>query len=146
VCRHAAEVVRNEATAGNTTIDLDLARDDIQLQLDAEKMEQVLLNLLRNSIEALSGVGGGTVTLRTRRKPRELAIEVEDDGPGLPSPDAPIFDAFYSTKPSGTGLGLAIVQRIVSDHGGTVEVESKPGRTVFRLLLPILREATGEQS
>jgi nitrogen-specific signal transduction histidine kinase len=84
--------------------------------------------------------------LRTRRKPRELSIEVEDDGPGLPSPDAPIFDAFYSTKPSGTGLGLAIVQRIVSDHGGTVEVESKPGRTVFRLLLPILREATGEQS
>jgi nitrogen-specific signal transduction histidine kinase len=76
------------------------------------------------------------VTLRTRRRPRHALIEIEDDGPGLPSPEAPIFDAFYSTKPNGTGLGLAIVHRIVTDHGGTVEVESVPGRTLFRVLLP----------
>ncbi len=145
VCRRVADIVRSEAGASQTVIELDLARDDIEMRLDAEKMEQVLLNLLRNAVEALGSIGGGTVTLRTRRRPRELAIEVEDDGPGLPSPDAPIFDAFFSTKPSGTGLGLAIVQRIVSDHGGSVEVESKPGQTVFRVVLPVGGDAAGEQ-
>jgi nitrogen-specific signal transduction histidine kinase len=64
-------------------------------------------------------------------------LEVEDDGPGLKSPDAPIFDAFFSTKPNGTGLGLAIVHRIVTDHSGTIDVESRPGRTCFRVLLPM---------
>jgi nitrogen-specific signal transduction histidine kinase len=53
----------------------------------------------------------------------------------LSTPDAPIFDAFYSTKPHGTGLGLAIVHRVVSDHEGTVDVESRPGHTVFRVTL-----------
>jgi nitrogen-specific signal transduction histidine kinase len=70
-----------------------------------------------------------------------VVIEVEDDGPGLPSPDAPVFDAFFSTKPSGTGLGLAITHRIVTDHGGTVDVESRPGRTCFRLSIPIGKES-----
>ena len=58
-------------------------------------------------------------------------------GPGLPDPDAPIFDAFFSTKEGGTGLGLAISHRIVSDHGGTIDVTSRPGRTSFRIALPL---------
>jgi signal transduction histidine kinase len=66
-----------------------------------------------------------------------MFFEVEDDGPGLPSPDAPIFDPFFSTKPHGTGLGLAITHRIVADHGGDITVESRPGRTVFRVTLPL---------
>jgi nitrogen-specific signal transduction histidine kinase len=69
-----------------------------------------------------------------------VLLEVEDDGPGLPAGDAPVFDAFYTTKPSGTGLGLSIVHRIVSDHDGTVGYETRPGRTVFRVLLPIRLE------
>jgi nitrogen-specific signal transduction histidine kinase len=55
----------------------------------------------------------------------------------LSDPDAPIFDAFFSTKPQGTGLGLAIAHRIVTDHGGTIDVSSKPGRTVFGITLPM---------
>jgi signal transduction histidine kinase len=77
------------------------------------------------------------VTLRVRRQPRRVTFEVRDDGPGLSSPDAPIFDAFFSTKPRGTGLGLAIAHRIVTDHGGDVSVESRPGYTVFRVQLPL---------
>jgi signal transduction histidine kinase len=108
-----------------------------QLQADGAKLEQVLLNLTQNAIEAIAGASRpGQVTLRARRQPQTATIEVEDDGPGIPS-DAPIFDAFFSTKPQGTGLGLSISHRIVTDHGGTLDVKSRPGGTVFRLVLPI---------
>jgi nitrogen-specific signal transduction histidine kinase len=66
-----------------------------------------------------------------------VIFEAEDDGRGLSSPDAPIFDAFVSTKPDGTGLGLAITHRVVTDHSGEITVESRPGHTVFRVLLPL---------
>ena len=69
------------------------------------KLQQVLLNLVQNAIEALEPAGTGHVMLRARRHPRHVLLEIEDDGPGLPSPDAPVFDAFFSTKPAGTGLG-----------------------------------------
>jgi len=96
----------------------------------------VLLNLLGNAIDA-AGTTGGSVTLRVRRTPRQALIQVEDDGPGLPSADAPIFDAFFSTKEGGTGLGLAITHRIVTDHGGTIDVASAPGKTEFKIALPL---------
>ena len=80
---------------------------------------------------------GGIAILRARRQPMHAVIEIEDQGPGLPDPHAPVFDAFYTTKPDGTGLGLAIVHRIVTDHGGAVAVESRPGRTLFRVTLPL---------
>jgi PAS domain S-box-containing protein len=137
LCIRAAGLASTDAEASKAKLDLQLPTADTNVLLDAEKIEQVFLNLLRNAIEAVGSVGGGTVTMRIRRSPRHVAVEVEDDGPGLPSADAPIFDAFYSTKPDGTGLGLAIVQRIVSDHGGNVSFESRPGRTLFRVELPI---------
>ena len=65
----------------------------------------------------------------------EVEIDVEDDGPGF-GEELPVFDAFFTTKTHGTGLGLAIVHRIVADHGGTIRVESRPGRTCFTLALP----------
>ena len=108
------------------------------MEVDRERLQQVLLNLMQNAVEALAR--GGTVTVRARREPRHAVIDVEDDGPGLPSDSAPIFDAFFSTKPAGTGLGLAIVHRIVTDHGGTIDVESRPGRTQFRIRLPLTQQ------
>jgi len=76
--------------------------------------------------------------VRVRREPLCARIEIEDDGPSL---EAPIFDAFYSTKPHGTGLGLSIVHRIVTDHGGRIDVDSRPGSTRFRLKLPLTARA-----
>ncbi|MDB4932303.1 MAG: hypothetical protein JWM10_4787 [Myxococcaceae bacterium] len=137
VCLRATTVVTDDARRVKAEVTTDLASADLVVEVDADKIEQVLLNLLRNAVDAVEGAGGGHVTLRLRRQPRHALIEVEDDGPGLPSPDAPIFDAFYSTKAHGTGLGLAIVHRVLSDHGGSIEVDSRPGRTVFRVLLPI---------
>jgi PAS domain S-box-containing protein len=137
LCERAAGVVAKDAAAAKVAVQTDLGAVDHVLEVDPQKIEQALLNLLQNAVQAAGSNGGGTVTLRARRLPREVHVEVEDDGPGLPSPEAPIFDAFFTTKPQGTGLGLAIVQRIASDHGGTVEVDSRPGKTIFRLALPL---------
>lgn len=137
LCTRVAGVLAKDATAAKVTLVTELGAADQMLEIDPQKIEQALLNLLQNAVQAAGSNGGGYVTLRARRLPREVQIEVEDDGPGLPSPEAPIFDAFFTTKPQGTGLGLAIVQRIASDHGGTVEVDSRPGKTLFRLALPL---------
>ncbi|AUX45814.1 sensor histidine kinase [Sorangium cellulosum] len=133
ICERAARIASSDGGAA-VEVKVDLPSADLVLDLDPAKMEQVLLNLLRNAVEAATG---GTVVLRVRRKPRHAVVDVEDDGPGITSPDAPIFDPFYSTKPNGTGLGLAIAHRIVTDHEGTIEFQSRPGKTLFRVTLPI---------
>lgn len=102
--------------------------------VDSERLKQVLVNLVRNGLEAVKE--DGHVTVRVRRVPRYVEIDVEDDGPGIPDPNAPIFDAFFTTKDRGTGLGLSIVQRIVSDHAGDVTFKSRPGETTFTVRLP----------
>lgn len=105
----------------------------VHAEADDERIKQVLINLLRNAIEAAGR--GGHVRLRVRVGEGGALVEVEDDGPGLPSADAPIFEPFFTTKSQGTGLGLSIVHRIVGDHGGRISVESRPGRTVFSVVL-----------
>lgn len=102
--------------------------------VDGERVKQVIVNLVRNAMEAVKD--GGHVALRVRRLPRDVELDVADDGPGIADPDAPIFDAFFTTKDRGTGLGLSIVQRIVSDHGGDVSFTSAPGATTFTVRLP----------
>jgi PAS domain S-box-containing protein len=137
LCEHARAMVAAQAEAAGVALVCDLPRADIDFQADSAKLTQVLLNLLQNGVEATGTGGGGTVVLRARREPRQVLLDIEDDGPGLPNPDAPIFDAFFSTKEGGTGLGLAITHRIVTDHNGTIDVASKPGKTTFRVKLPL---------
>lgn len=130
---HACALVEPAATSASVQLTCDVPSSDVEFPADSAKLTQVLLNLLNNAVEA----GGSAVRLRGRRGPRHVFIDVEDDGPGLPTPDAPIFDAFYSTKEGGTGLGLAITHRIVTDHRGTIDVSSRPGRTSFHIALPL---------
>lgn len=106
---------------------------------DPERLRQVLLNLTRNALEAMQE-SGSHLTLRARLASDASAgqmveIDVEDDGPGF-AEHLPVFDAFFTTKDQGTGLGLSLVHRIVSDHGGSIRVESRPGRTCFSIALP----------
>ncbi|MEP6651930.1 MAG: ATP-binding protein [Myxococcales bacterium] len=114
-------------------------RTEVALRLspiagDAERLRQVLLNLTRNALEAMQG-SAGVLTLRARGAGDAIEIDVEDTGPGF-SEELPVFDAFFTTKEQGTGLGLSLVHRIVADHGGTIRVQSRPGRTCFTLRLP----------
>jgi len=136
---HACLLVEPSAKSARVTLACDLPSSDVEFPADAAKLTQVLLNLLNNAVEATGATGGGTVLLRGRRGPHQVFIDVEDDGPGLPGDDAPIFDAFYSTKEGGTGLGLAITHRIVTDHRGTIDVSSRPGKTSFHIALPLER-------
>jgi signal transduction histidine kinase len=106
------------------------------------ELEQVVLNLLVNAVQALEGPG--TVTVRTTSRDDEVVIQVADDGRGIP-PDhvERIFDPFFTTKPVGvgTGLGLSISHEIVRRHGGRIDVSSEPGRgSEFRVRLPIPSE------
>jgi signal transduction histidine kinase len=105
------------------------------------ELNQVWTNLIRNACEALAGAAAPTLTLRAARRDQDVVVEVEDNGMGIP-PDAQhrVFDAFYTTKPpgQGTGLGLRITYRIVVlEHQGDLTFESEPGRTTFRVALPI---------
>ncbi|MBI2158121.1 MAG: GAF domain-containing protein [Candidatus Rokubacteria bacterium] len=102
------------------------------------QLRQVFLGLASNGLEAMDG--RGTLTLRSRVRRGEIEVEFEDAGPGIPDENLPrVFDPFFTTKPpgQGTGLGLAIAQGIVADHGGRIEVTSRPGKgSVFRVVLP----------
>jgi CheY-like chemotaxis protein len=106
-------------------------------------LQQILLNLVVNAEQAIRhGSGTGSIRIRTRRIATDrVAIEVMDNGPGIPPEILPrIFDAFYTTKPPGvgTGLGLPIAHGIARDHGGRIAVESRPGSgATFTLELPI---------
>jgi two-component system nitrogen regulation sensor histidine kinase GlnL len=117
---------------------------------DLDQLMQVFLNLIRNAAEAAGG-RPGTIRLRTfydlslrlRRqngpgRPVPLQVEVIDDGPGIPPGiAADIFEPFVSGRENGTGLGLALVSKIIHDHEGWISVDSVPGRTVFRVSLPV---------
>jgi len=118
--------------------------------VDPDQLMQVFLNLLKNASEA-AGDEGGNIRIRTfydhalrLRKPDgsgtglPLQVEICDDGPGLPPEIAgQIFEPFVSGRENGTGLGLALVSKIISDHDGWVSVDSVPGKTLFRISLPV---------
>ena len=129
-----AGLIAPEAEAAKIAIAVDAADGTPPVLGDGERLRQVLLNLTRNAIEAMAE-HGGRLRLAARAAGAEVEIDVEDDGPGF-GEELPVFDAFFTTKSHGTGLGLAIVHRIVTDHGGTIRVESRPGRTCFTLALP----------
>jgi signal transduction histidine kinase len=103
---------------------------------DSELLHRAISNLVLNALDAMPQ--GGTLTLRTLRDAQRVAIEVSDTGVGLTAEECErLFTPYYTSKQQGTGLGLAIVQSVVSDHGGTVSVNSQPGRgTTFRIELP----------
>jgi PAS domain S-box-containing protein len=142
--RKVVSLIRSEAVLAKVSIEATLAEGVGRIELDEERMREVLLNLMRNGIEAMPS--GGTLRVRTSAADAngEVRIDIEDTGSGLPE-DAPIFDAFYTTKETGTGLGLAIVHRIVSDHGGSVHVQSRPGETRFTLALPQQEPTAGRR-
>lgn len=118
-----------------------------------DKLVQAFLNLVKNAAEAIAeGTEPGRIVLTTAFRPGvrlsvpgtgarvalPLCIEVEDNGAGVAEGVKPhLFDPFVTTKRKGTGLGLALVAKIVGDHGGIIECESEPKRTVFRVLLPM---------
>ncbi|HWQ35755.1 MAG TPA: ATP-binding protein [Blastocatellia bacterium] len=140
LARHQAAGVAASRGA-QIKVDFTSSAPPIVMTIDAVQIEDAVLNLLLNAIEAIEDQGSVTVRLHdyvSSGGPREVAIEVTDTGRGITSEDlARIFSPFFTTQPSGTGLGLPAVRRIARAHGGRVEVRSAPGQgSTFTILLP----------
>jgi signal transduction histidine kinase len=131
------------STVGRPQIATEFALEERLPRVDADPLllHKALENLIINALDAMPS--GGVLTVRTRRKGENAELEISDTGTGLTSEErARLFTPYSTTKPHGTGLGLAIVQAVVTDHGGTVEVESAPGKgTTFRIVLPFEHRA-----
>jgi PAS domain S-box-containing protein len=125
----------------NVTIRKQFDRTLPPVRALGNSLNQVWTNILDNAVDATDGKG--TIVIQTRREGERLAIEFSDNGAGIPAEHLErIFEPFFSTKPQGqgTGLGLDTVWRIVTEeHGGSIEVTSEPGCTVFRVLLPVAK-------
>lgn len=115
---------------------VDLAASKEPVAADTELLHRALSNLVLNAMDAMPQ--GGTLTLRTRDNEDRVYIEIADTGVGLtPEECERLFTPYYTSKQHGTGLGLAIVQSVISDHGGTISVQSRPGKgTTFLVELP----------
>ena len=129
-------LLRPEALAAGVAIQRRRGAEPIPpARMDGEKMKQVVMNLVRNAVEATPE--GGTVTLESGLVDGRARLVVRDTGPGLPA-GVDVFQLFVTTKPKGTGLGLSIVQQIVLQHGGEIVAASEPGRgACFTVTLPV---------
>ena len=115
-----------------------LANELPMVQGDPRQLQQVLLNLVTNAIQAMEPLGGGSLRVATRRHEDRVLIEVADTGPGIPAEArAHVFEPFFTTKRDGTGLGLSVSYGIVAAHGGSISIaHTGPGGTMFRVTLP----------
>jgi two-component system nitrogen regulation sensor histidine kinase GlnL len=144
-----AALIAADSTASNIRRDYDPSLPVINA--DSDRLQQALLNLAHNAVEA----GATGLVLRTRAEHSArigertlrlaLRIDVVDDGRGVPADLAEtLFESLVSGRPDGTGLGLAIAREIAREHGGDLVYASRPGMTVFTLLLPVSEEQGGE--
>ena len=145
VIREMIVLLRGEATRYNIAVQTDLAADLCQAMGDRVQLQQVMMNLIMNSIDAMKEVEGKReVAIKSERaEDRHLLVSVSDTGVGLPLQEvSQIFNAFFTTKPDGTGMGLSISRSIVESHGGRLWATANPGRgATFHLTLPTIGEA-----
>ena len=137
VVQKTIELLQPEIDNRGLNLHTRLARQLPATPIDPTQIQQVLVNLIKNALQAMTK--GDTLTLQTGEGAEGVWVSVGDTGSGIPQEQINrIFEPFYTTKKKGTGLGLMIVQRIVRAHGGRIELESQVGRgTTFRIWLPL---------
>ena len=134
--QEVATMMQETAKEMNIQLITRLAGNLPIVAFDPNQMKQVLINLVKNALEALDG--GGVITLTTSSQDGEVQLSVQDNGKGIDPEILPdIFNPFFTTKKTGTGLGLAVINKIIEDHHGTINVKSTKGQgTVFTVHLP----------
>lgn len=137
VVQKTVDLLQPEIDNRCLNIRIRLARELPATPIDPTQIQQVLVNLIKNALQAMTK--GGTLTLQTGEGADGVWVSVSDTGGGIPQEQINrIFEPFYTTKKKGTGLGLMIVQRIVRAHGGRIDLESQVNRgTTFRIWLPL---------
>ncbi|MCP4690260.1 MAG: PAS domain S-box protein [Desulfobacterales bacterium] len=121
-------------------LEKSLAQDPPRCRLDPQRIEEVVLNLIHNAIDALKGVAREKrIMVKTSVEGADMVVRVLDSGPGVPLDDQrKVFDPFYTTKSDSTGIGLSICHRIITDHGGALNVQTSPwGGADFRVSVPL---------
>jgi PAS domain S-box-containing protein len=142
--REMSALLRTEAARYSVTIRTEFEVDPPHILVDRVQLQQVLMNLMLNAIEAMKDTGGGNVTIRSGVNPKgHLTVSINDTGVGLPAEGADlIFDPFHTTKPQGTGMGLTITRSIVESYGGRVWATANQGAgATFHFTLPTGAEA-----
>jgi PAS domain S-box-containing protein len=142
VAQKTLDLLQPELDNRGVTVKTKFARALPAAPVDSGQLQQVLVNLIKNAMQAMTK--GGALTLQTGQGNDGVWLSVADTGGGIPQEQINrIFDPFFTTKQEGTGLGLMIVQRIVRAHGGRIELESHVGRgTTFRIWLPLHERRT----
>jgi C4-dicarboxylate-specific signal transduction histidine kinase len=140
--RECVEMVKVDCELRNVRLDLELA-GHLTVVVDEIQIQQVILNLLRNALDAMETPGAqGDSVLRIETAltaPEEITVRVADRGVGIADSDLEsVFEPFFSTKSSGLGIGLSISRKIIEAHGGTLRAQANPGGgAVFQFTLPI---------
>jgi signal transduction histidine kinase len=133
IVREVLELMAPVAEQAGVRVSAEYEGPFAPFRMDREKIKQVLVNLIRNAVEAMAQ--GGRLTVTTSMQDGRLSIEVADTGPGIPT-DRNVFDFFVTTKKGGTGLGLPIARQIIEAHGGKLAFRSRPGGgTIFSVAL-----------
>lgn len=132
--------IQEEADSQGIALELQIAAPDLRIYADPDLLQQVLFNLLQNSLAATDS--GGRIVLGGQETADMIQLWVEDSGKGLPQEEqAKMFDPFYTTRKDGTGLGLSLVQQIIEQHQGHIEVVSEPGQGCrITIMLPRRKE------
>ncbi len=139
IIREMFVLLRSEANRYSISIRTELAENLPKVMADRVQLQQVLMNLMLNGIDAMDGTtGGGVLTIKSEAGDAQVLISVSDTGVGLPPEHAEqIFSAFFTTKDKGTGMGLPISRSIIESHGGRLWATGAPGRgATFQFTLP----------
>jgi PAS domain S-box-containing protein len=139
----AIEQARLRPQAADVTIEGEFDASLPTLLCDGQKLHGAILNLLTNATDACMPVGQVWVTTRHDSAQQMCLVQIADNGPGIaPENIKKIFDPFFTTKGKhGMGMGLSLTQKVIHEHGGTLEVQSRPGQTVFSVRIPLLQSA-----
>jgi two-component system sensor kinase FixL len=140
VIRDVADLVSSETIIRNVTLVLQFDREPVFVRGDRVQLQQVMLNLVQNAMEAMSELEDRRriVTVRCQVRDGQVGVSVQDSGPGLKvGAEDMIFEPFYTTKPGGMGMGLSIVRSIVEAHGGSIHATSDGvGGAILEFVLP----------
>ena len=125
--QHTIKLIATDAQKNKISVEIDATADLPEVEVDPDKIKQVLLNIFLNSLAALKE--GGKLTIELLPGMDNLTVIISDNGAGIEKADLPrIYDPYFTSKPAGTGLGLAVVQKIMEAHGGKINVESTAGK------------------
>lgn len=137
------KVIAADLNSGAIRLERDISPELPLVHVDEQKLQQVLLNIYKNAVEAMPS--GGTLTAKAYPEAENVVIEISDTGSGIPE-EIDIFEPFTTTKDKGTGLGLMVVRQIVAAHGGSISYRSKQGEgATFRIILPCSAKSTEQR-